>query len=118
MENCNVCYVQDIISGNQHRLPIQQIDNKLITDIVIKNNINQFQVSFISGLYKSNITRSKKKKSMGTGFTGSTISSIRKVLFQGNTYVFCLVTQYKKIKTMMYELIGTVIYGLMKKKNV
>ena len=66
----------------QHILPIQHMVNKFIPDKSTNNNINKFQVDFMTypGNKKYNTIEYHIVISMGTEFTGDNLASIRKVL--------------------------------------
>ena len=54
--------------------------------------------------------RWKVIKSFSSAFTGKMLKSIKKTLVAENSYVISLLVLYTNINTMMYKVIGTVIY--------
>ena len=81
--------LKHIILGNQHRLPIQHMANKLVTDILTKIMFIKFQFEFISGTRYNQHNQLQEQMfiSMSTASTGRTITVVRRVLFQENNYV-------------------------------
>ena len=97
-----------------HRLSICNMDKKMVIYVRIKNN-QKFQVGYTSN-NESNTNkafREQVKSNLTLKFYKQTMVPIRKVLRKENTCVISCLMFYENIKSIIFNVIGSVVYCIM-----